>query len=513
MKNKWTKLLLLIGIGVSLFSCTPKQKDKTPDQDAGQNQRTSGTTQVSFTAINDFHGKVDDRGNQVGIAKLAKYLKEKKQNGNILINSGDMYQGSFVANYTKGSVVSDIFKDIGFDAYTVGNHEFDWGIEYIESNEQVLGEKMLGANVMKYPKTGSNWEKHPLFDDYKIVNLNKGTEDEIRVGIIGVIGKAQITSITSTFTKDLVFIDPTDVVINLAKELKTEKGCQIVVASYHAPEADERIVESKLSFDRRYVDAVFLAHDHQEVLYNVNGAPFIEGSSYGRMASNVTLEYNWASKKVTCLKSFNTRLVDQDLTYDPVALEKLNKVTQGENGTDRIAAQYVGFNDTKKTISTDEMSNFYEKVTALKAVELGYDFDYVMFNSSRESLVPGSFTYSQLFETHPFLNKLYIIECTGKDVEYESKYCYPYKVSTETFNSGNTYKVLVFDFNGFHIGINDNYEKYYNYFPSAFRANSAKPILIEEDNKALNCFEIALDWLKENQITTADIGQGSDFGL
>ena len=98
---------------------------------------------VDLYAINDFHGAVNN------ISSVGGYLKERKNsNANtVLINSGDMFQGSIESNSNRGKLLTDCMDVIGFDAFTYGNHEFDWGLNNLESLAQASSTKFLGANI------------------------------------------------------------------------------------------------------------------------------------------------------------------------------------------------------------------------------------------------------------------------------------------------------------------------------------------------------------------------------
>ena len=99
----------------------------------------SGT--VEFYAINDFHGSVEPNGYEMGILKVGSYLKQRQEEENtVIINSGDFWQGSIQSNLNHGEYLTKINNEIGFDAMTLGNHEFDWGVSYIERNSQIVSE-------------------------------------------------------------------------------------------------------------------------------------------------------------------------------------------------------------------------------------------------------------------------------------------------------------------------------------------------------------------------------------
>ncbi|HZJ89543.1 MAG TPA: metallophosphoesterase [Bacilli bacterium] len=100
---------------------------------------TSGTETFSFYAINDLHGALHARPEiaEPGLAKAGALLKAKKQerpDNTVILSTGDMWQGTFEAYHSKGEVVTLAMNEIGFDLMAIGNHEFDWGPEYILDN-------------------------------------------------------------------------------------------------------------------------------------------------------------------------------------------------------------------------------------------------------------------------------------------------------------------------------------------------------------------------------------------
>lgn len=455
---------------------------------------------VNLTAVNDFHGQIDEEAGdyRVGLAKMSTYLKSRKAEGDILISSGDMYQGSFLAGVDHGQFVSYAFKNMGFDAYVLGNHEFDWGVQYIINNQAALGQNFLCANIYKYPYYANNPIKASLGDDYKIITLYPETPFEVKVGVIGVIGKSQISSITSTFVEDYIFLDPTSIVKKLAIELRDKQKCDYVIASYHDAEPDESIAQKVNNKSYTYVDACFMAHTHHYDYKVVNGVPFIQASAYSRAVSTVKFTYNKTTKASTLVESKYEYLSEKYLSADPIMVEKID---EKKALYEKEYTEIVGENATGQALDVGQMSQFFAKTTYDKAVaQYKPDYDIVgcIFNDSRRSLKAGEFTYSEIYETHPFLNAVYIMSVSQKDIFNEKKYAYGYIDPDTRFSETlNLYfDVLVFDYNGFHISVDNQYRKHYNFFPSAFEsAAKHAPYKIE-----FTCLDAALEYLKENQI-------------
>ena len=144
-----------------------------------------------------------------------------------------MWQETFLSSECKGTIISKAFKEAGVDVNTLGNHDFDWSVDAIRLNESVEGfnEEMLGANIVNYPKTTSTWTKSDLGKEFKTFVYNQGLPNEIKVGVVGVIGKDQITSITSKMVENYVFYDHNETIKNVSTKLRSEEGCDVVIGT------------------------------------------------------------------------------------------------------------------------------------------------------------------------------------------------------------------------------------------------------------------------------------------
>ena len=92
-------------------------------------------------------------------------------------------------------------------------------------------------------------------EPYEIV-----TFDEIKIGVIGIIGDVE-SSILRTHVEDYDFVDPKEIVKNLATELRTEKECDVVIVAVHGD--DDALNASLASFDgNSKIDGIFTGHTH-----------------------------------------------------------------------------------------------------------------------------------------------------------------------------------------------------------------------------------------------------------
>ncbi len=243
-----------------------------PSSSSVTTPRPSFNEDVNFNiyATNDIHGQIYSEKPQqykgsVGIGKVMTYLKNMKDDSSqnaFLIDSGDTWQGSIYSNTNKGRLITDAINYVHYDARTIGNHDLDWGLQALKDNNNatINGYKTpaLCANVYDFDfahKTVGTTYQSDLAQKSVTYTLSNG----FKVGIVGVIGSKQITSITSTFVQDITFTDHIKAIKDETEKLRQE-GCNAVIASVHGSYDD--VKEQNLE---GVVDLVLCAHTHQNV--------------------------------------------------------------------------------------------------------------------------------------------------------------------------------------------------------------------------------------------------------
>ena len=430
------------------------------------------TKKIHLYGINDFHGAVLENGNEMGIVQLGSFLKTKKAHGNtLLINSGDFFQGSIESNYNYGALLTDCMNEIEFDCFTLGNHEFDWGVSMIQNNQKRKGDNgyqtpFLAANIYQYDIDSKEIGDYAqLGEKYTIKTLENG----LKVGIIGVIGKDQITSISSQHVDDYIFLDPVPIIQDLSDELKTKKDVDVVIVDCHTDQ--DSITENASVFNpakitsispvsnQRYVDAVFCAHTHQNESQILNGVPFIQTSGYGRSVSNIELEIdekgNVSCTTYTNLYSLDMKYLDEDLKQ---IVKKYTTIT------DTVGQEVL----TQTSASLDRYGTLMHVVTAAMADYANnnnIEIDYAIANSGRADIDAGEMTYAELYRSLPFDNEIYIIETSGRSIKNQLNYSsnMMYRLDPEPLYDNETYTIAVLDY----LALHRNTDREYNYFPDA----------------------------------------------
>ena len=476
--KKETKILILpLLLTTLLFSCSSNNQSSSTSTSINHptNEPTSEVTNsssdtnknsktIDFYALNDLHGRIseDHDAHEPGLAKMSTYLKDmkaKNPEGYVFLSTGDMWQDTYESRTNNGFLITECLEAMECETFTLGNHEFDWGVQNILNNKALTkNTTFLCANVYNYPNED---EFANLGEKYKIIE-RKG----VRIGIIGTIGSTQNTSITSSIWENLSFRETTKVVQDLSDELRTEKDCDIVLWGTHANYASSDPYEvtaiSPVS-NKRYVDAVFNAHSHKLETFNVNDVPFVQSGAHGKSLGHIQLSVD-EEGNVTC-EEFNSVGYNQMYRYeeDPAIVNLINKYHDEEYFKNKD--QVIG----TLTSSKFKLNDLYAGSLLAKATYEMYkdqmkDVDIIINNGARDDIKAGKQTRETIFNMLPFTNKTYIVRnIKGEDIINELKWNYYYKVDGSlVFEPNKYYTVASIDYILLHKDENRNY----NYFPS-----------------------------------------------
>ncbi len=187
-------------------------------------------TVITILHTNDTHSQIDplpanDRNAGMGgVARRATLVKRiRKENPNtLLIDAGDVLQGTPYFNFYKGEVEYKAMSAIGYDAGTLGNHEFDNGVEALAAALKFANFDLVSAN---YDVTGTALEG-------KVKRYVVKTVGGIRVGLFG-LGISPTALITPENFKGVTYIDPVVAAREVVKKLREEERCALVVCMSH----------------------------------------------------------------------------------------------------------------------------------------------------------------------------------------------------------------------------------------------------------------------------------------
>lgn len=226
--------------------------------------KTFDTKHLTILHTNDVHSYIDPfppthpkNPNMGGVARRAALIETiRKENPNVLLlDAGDIFQGTPYFNYYGGELEFKLMSMMKYDLATIGNHDFDNGIEGLYNQLPNASFEFVNANY-DFKNTIMNGHVKP----YKIVH-----KDGIKVGIFG-IGVELEGLVDKKNSKETVYHDPVAVSQDMARILKQEQKCDLVIClshiGYQYKNEPDKICDVKLAALTKDIDLIIGGHTH-----------------------------------------------------------------------------------------------------------------------------------------------------------------------------------------------------------------------------------------------------------
>lgn len=224
-----------------------------------------------------------------GYLRRIEMLKEerKKHPDLLYFDSGDFSQGSPYYTLYKGEVEMELMNRMGCDATTIGNHEFDFGLDNLARLVKKAKFPFLCAN---YDFTGSPLEG--LVKPYVIIRRNG-----IKIGVFGI--DTQLEGLVERKNYGtLKYLDPVEVALEVATLLKEKKKCDVVICLSHLGWNIGGDDDKRLMSRTRYIDLVLGGHSHtnlKQLQYVKNlddkGIPNNQNGKNAIYVAKITLDF------------------------------------------------------------------------------------------------------------------------------------------------------------------------------------------------------------------------------
>ncbi len=192
-------------------------------------------------------------GRAGALRRIAMLKEEREKNPDLLLfDSGDFSQGSAYYTMFKGDVEIGLMNRMGYDAATIGNHEFDFGIEEMARAFRLATFPIVCAN---YDFTGTPVEG--LVKPYVIIK-RKG----VKIGVFGLSPKME-GLVSAKNCVGVKYLDPAKVALETARILKEEKKCDVVICISHLGWNSNRGEDDQYMIrGSRNIDLVLGGHTH-----------------------------------------------------------------------------------------------------------------------------------------------------------------------------------------------------------------------------------------------------------
>jgi len=367
------------------------------------------TGHIVILHTNDVHGGI------AGYAKLAAAKESYTASGayTMLVDAGDYIQGDPTVSASQGKTAIELMNSTGYDAATVGNHEFDYGYANLKTISAQANFPILAANVQYNGATA--------FDSHTIFTAANGK----KIGVFGLETPETATKAHPAKIQGVTFVGGQDMMKLAQTEVDTLKaaGCDYVICLGHLG-----------------IDAESTGNRSIDVLNAVTGIDvFIDGHSHSTLdqikaATNGTGKVGNAYLTSTGTKLANVGVVDiapdgtittSNVPLDTLTAENADTAAVIQRIQQQIDADYgavfaqseVQLNGEKAQVRTGE-TNLGDLITDAmlwQAGTLGEKVDAAISNGGgiRASLSVGGLTKKDINTVLPFGNTLYLVKLTG----------------------------------------------------------------------------------------------------
>ncbi|GAB4387484.1 bifunctional metallophosphatase/5'-nucleotidase [Albidovulum sp.] len=350
-----------------------------------------------------------------GSARLMTAIAEarKRTNNAILVDGGDQFQGTLFYTYYKGKVAAEMMNRMGYDAMTVGNHEFDDGPEVLRgfvdsvefpilmSNADISGEALLDGVIRKS------------------VVIERGGE---KLGLIGLT--PQDTDELASPGKNVIFTDPVGAVQAEVDLLTAEGVNKIIVLSHSGYEVDKRIAAETTG-----VDVIVGGHSHTLLSNTDEGAagPYptmvgdtaiVQAYAYGKFLGELNVTFDDAGKLIAA--SGAPLIMDAAVAEDGPVKQRIAELAvpleEIRNKVVAVAAEPIdGSRDNCRAMEC-QMGNLVADAMLDRVRDQGIQIAIANGGGLRASIDAGDVTMGEVLTVLPFQNTLSTFQAKGSTI-------------------------------------------------------------------------------------------------
>lgn len=454
-----TRTLTLLAVVAALTACANSPASVTGN----------GPVTLSIVGTNDVHGGILPSGDRGGLALFSGYLKNLRaaradDGAVLLIDGGDMWQGTLESNHFEGAVVVEAYNALGYTAATIGNHEFDFGPVGEAATPRSPADDPRGALKMraaqaKFPLLAANLIDDATGKPVDWPNVAPSTTVEAAGVTVGIIGVTTSTTFNETIRANTVglALAPLEAAISGEAARLRSAGAAVVIVTAHsgascrefsdpsdASSCDTgEIVRVARALEPGLVDVIVAGHTHAGMAHTFNGIAVIESFSRGGAFGRVDLTVDRSTGRIIDTKIFRPRNICRFGGADGAPC------AEADGNASPSPAEYEGAAVEPDPAIEAVIEPAVSRVAAIKAEELGVmvetrlplrggvesplgnlfadamlaksgGADLVINNTAgglRADLPAGPLTYGRLFEVFPFDNLLVRLTMTGRELE------------------------------------------------------------------------------------------------
>lgn len=351
---------------------------------------------LTILHTNDLHARLlPESTGRGGWAYLATAIRQERAGCNscLLLDAGDLVQGTPVSTLFHGVAEYEIANLFGFDVSTLGNHEFDFGWEMIPKFLRIARFPVVAANVVD--EQGRLLAPQP----YVIKQVNG-----IRVAVIGIMMENLADLSTPERMGPWRVLPVIETVRKYAAEVRDRADLIVALSHLNAKEGRELLCQAP------EVSAVVSGHPHQglETAEQCNGRPHVEVRGYARELGRLDMRVDLQAKK---LVSWTWKRIPIDSKTIPPAQDVADLVSKWEAKVSEVVDVPIG--QAKRDILQPELKRLIEQAMV---DETGADLAYMNPGGIRDRLPQGRLLARHVWTVMPFDNMVVVGKVKGSQL-------------------------------------------------------------------------------------------------
>ena len=392
--------------------------------------------EIVILYTNDVHCGINDNIGYEGLARV-KAAYEAAGKEVILVDVGDSVQGGVIGTLSKGEVIVELMNAVGYDVATLGNHEFDYGMEQFNKNVSLAKFQYICCNFL-------NDKSEAVLKPYTIVE--KGGK---KIAFVGIDTPETFYKSTPDYFQDSEgnwiysfcngnngqeLYDKVQEAVNAA----LEEGAEYVIALAHLGVDAESSpwTSSEVIVNTTGIDVVLDGHSHsvlsgKDKVKNKEGKEVILTST-GTKLANVGILTIAADGTLSTMLLDNSAIMFMDavglLTEDNGVGEAVKAaIAKNDETVKTVVAKTSVDLTTTDPVAVDEKGKPIRIVRRMET-NLGdlcadayramgqSDIAFVNGGGIRANIPAGDITYGQIIEVHPYSNAMCVVEATGQEI-------------------------------------------------------------------------------------------------
>ena len=382
---------------------------------------------VTILQTSDLHGMVNpydyasNKVSKTSLAHAATIIKaERSKDPNLLLlDTGDTTQANYIQEFLNENPnpIIGALNYLDYDAWTLGNHEFNFGFSYVTKEISEFEGVTLAGNI--YKADGSRW-----IDAYHIFDV-----DGVKVAVFGIDAPhvPQWEKADPAHYDNMTFTSPMEETGKILKEL--DGRADVVIGSIHYGLEGEYGTEGVQALAETYgdrIDALLIGHAHAVVDETIGGIPVLEPGSNGQYVSKVTITLTRSGSGWTVDKSATTgELLDcSAVTPDADFLAEFKSLHEKSLAMASREVGQVGktFLDPVELLpgipnAIIQDNPVIDLINKVQMEQTGADVSLAALFDSSSNLEAGPFLHRDSVKIYKYDNTLFAVKVTGKQLK------------------------------------------------------------------------------------------------